>query len=251
MSAERTGALRLAPSSLIATDFDGTLAPIVADPAAARPIEGAVEALRGLAARGHQVAVVSGRPLAFLRQHLPEDLTIVGLYGLEMCRHGEVVEHPSSGVWRETIADVASAAQRQGPQGMLVELKGLSITLHYRTRPELADQVERYAVQAAAAAGLQVRDARRSIELHPPIDEDKGTAILRLAEGSEGSVVYLGDDVGDLPAFDALDELSLAGRSVLRVAVDSDELSASLRDRADVMVDGPLGVLELLESFGE
>ena len=249
MPADRPGVPRLEPGSLVATDFDGTLAPIVDDPTAARPIDGALRTLLRLADQGHEVAVISGRPLSFLREQLPEGLTLVGLYGLETRREGELVEHPSAGVWRETMADVASAAQRQGPDGMLVELKELSITLHYRTRPELADQVADYAEGVAATAGLRVRSARQSVELHPPIDEDKGTALLRLARGSDGTVIYLGDDVGDLPAFDALDALADSGRSVCRVVVDSEELSPAMRERADVMVAGPLGALELLDSL--
>ncbi len=249
MPADRHGAPRLVPGSLVATDFDGTLAPIVEDPTAARPIVGAVEVLTALAARGHEVAVVSGRPLSFLVQHLPEQLTLVGLYGLEMRRRGELVEHPDAPEWRATMAEVAQRATSEGPHGMLVELKGLSITLHYRTHPELAEQVGDFAANAARAAGLEVRGARRSVELHPPIDEDKGTALLRLADGSDGAVLYLGDDVGDLPAFDALDQLAATGRPVWKIGVESDELSPTLRERADVMVDGPAGSLALLRSL--
>ena len=249
MTTDRRGAPRLAPGSLVATDFDGTLAPIVEDPAASRPIDGAVEVLAALAAQGHEVAVVSGRPLSFLVEHLPEQLTLVGLYGLEMRRGGELVEHPDAPKWRGVMADVAQRATSEGPRGMLVEPKGLSITLHYRTRPELAEQVGDFAAEAARSAGLEVRGARRSVELHPPIDEDKGTALLRLADGCDGAVVYLGDDVGDLPAFDALDQLAAAGLPVWKIGVESDELSPTLRERADVMVDGPAGSLALLRSL--
>ncbi|MDQ2677652.1 MAG: trehalose-phosphatase [Actinomycetota bacterium] len=249
MPADRDAGPRLAPGSLVATDFDGTLAPIVAEPSAARPIDGAVQTLTELSARGHEVAVVSGRPLSFLVGHLPEQLTLVGLYGLEMRRHGELVEHPLAPVWRPVMAEAAAAASAEGPDGMVVEFKGLSITLHYRTRPELAEQVDACAARVAERAGLLVRPARRSVELHPPIDEDKGSALRRLAEGSDGTVIYLGDDVGDLPAFDALDDLAVTGRSVWKIGVHSDELSPRLRDRADVMVPGPAGSLALLRSL--
>ena len=183
MPVERRGAPPLVRGSLVATDFDGTLAPIVDDPAASRPIDGAVEVLAELASRGHEVAVVSGRPLSFLVEHLPEQLTLVGLYGLEMRRGGELVEHPDAEEWRATMRDVAQRATDEGPEGMLVESKGLSITLHYRTRPELAEQVDAFAADAARAAGLEVRAARRSVELHPPIDEDKGTALAAPGRG--------------------------------------------------------------------
>lgn len=138
---------------LLALDFDGTLAPIVDDPAAAAPLEGVPELLEELASSVGEVAVVSGRPLSYLTHHLPASLTLVGLYGLETLRRGEVVDHPNAGVWRETIADVARGAELRGPTGMTVELKGASITLHYRQHPEIAEQVAKYAVRPPSWRG--------------------------------------------------------------------------------------------------
>lgn len=235
--------------ALVVSDFDGTLSPIVDDPAAAGPADGAIEALVGLGDVAGEVAVISGRPLAFLRSQFPESVSMIGLYGLQTLRGGELGEHEQSGVWRETMADVASRARKHGPAEMNVELKELSITLHYRGHPELATPVRGWADGAARDAGLRVRDAKMSVELHPPIDEDKGTALARLAAEHTGPVVFCGDDLGDLPAFDALDELERAGREVLRVAADSDELPDEMRARADEVVDGPAGVVELLRSL--
>ncbi|HTO01865.1 MAG TPA: trehalose-phosphatase [Microthrixaceae bacterium] len=236
--------------ALIATDFDGTLAPILADPNAVEPIPGARETLERLADSAAEVAIISGRPVSFLSRFFPSGVTIVGLYGLESWRDGELAYHSNSGVWRETMADVATAARLQGPEGMLVELKGLSITLHYRQHPELADAVEEYSKVAAESAGLRRRPARMSYELHPPIDEDKRTVLLRLAAAHSGPVTYVGDDVGDLPAFTALDELAEQGRTVLRAAVASDEMPEELRERADVLVTGQGSALELLQRLG-
>ncbi|MHB1139566.1 MAG: trehalose-phosphatase [Microthrixaceae bacterium] len=237
--------------AVVATDFDGTLAPIVDDPADARPLPGAAQVLVRLQAAVGQVAVVSGRPVAFLEEHCPPGLTLVGLYGLESVRDGVRADHPTAGIWRETLADVATAAGRHGPAGMRVESKGLSLTLHYRGDPGLAAAVQDYATDAAALAGLHVRTARMSVELHPPIDEDKGTALERLAAGHTGPVLYLGDDVGDLPAFDALDRLEDVGRTTLRVVVGSDEMSPALAARADLLLDGPPAVLELLTRLAD
>ena len=234
---------------LVAVDFDGTLSPIVDDPDAAEPAEGAVEALLRLADRLPEVAVISGRPLSYLSRYLGPPLTLVGLYGLETIRHGVRDDHPSAGVWRETMADVASGAEHHGPAGMHVELKGTSITLHYRQHPELAGEVEAWARQAAAPAGIRVRPARMSVELHPPIDEDKGSALRRLAADHSGPVLFMGDDVGDLAAFDQLDELEAAGRKVLRVGVDSPEMPPELRERADLVVDGTAGAVRLLREL--
>lgn len=229
-------------------DFDGTLAPIVDDPGAARPVAGAAELLKQLSVKYRVVAVLSGRPVTFLEPMLPASVILSGLYGLESVRGGERLDHPFAGSWREVIDDVASCSVGRGPAGMGVESKGLSITLHYRTHPELADDVLAWAAGQAARSGLSVRQARMSVELHPPIDADKGTAVEELA-GKLAAVCFVGDDVGDLPAFDALDRLEEKGLHVVRVAVLSPEAPTALVERADVRVDGPAGTVALLESL--
>lgn len=233
-------------NAVIAIDFDGTLAPIVDDPGLAAPAEGAIDALVDLADHVAVLAVVSGRPVSYLSRHLPQRIQTVGLYGLESMKDGVTEVHSNAGVWRETMADVATAAQLQGPKGMFVESKGLSITLHYRGRPELAEKVEEYAARAARSAGLRLRSARMSFELHPPIDEDKGTVLRRLAADLSGPVMYIGDDVGDLPAYDALDALAAEGRPTARICVSSPEVSSELIDRADLVINGPAAVVAFL-----
>ena len=131
---------------------------------------------------------------------------------------------------------------------MRVESKGLSLTLHYRTHPELEAEVQSWAEAQAARSGLVVRPARMSIELHPPIDSDKGTALSGLAEGLE-AVLYMGDDAGDLPAFAALDALAERGVHTVKVGVASEEGPPELSERADLVVEGPEGALELLRSL--
>lgn len=227
--------------ALIAVDFDGTLSPIVQDPASARPVDGAIEVLEDLSGRVGELAVVSGRPLEFLEQWfpMPSDVTIVGLYGLETRRRGVRQDHPTSGVWRETVADLASRARIQGPSGMVVEPKGMSLTLHYRQTPELAEAVARWAEEAAGPAGMRVRPAKMSVEVHPPIDEDKGTVLARLAADHAGPVLYAGDDVGDIPAFTLLERMRESGRDTVRLLVDSDEAPVELRGMADILVADP------------
>jgi trehalose 6-phosphate phosphatase len=128
---------------------------------------------------------------------------------------------------------------------MVVETKGLSLTLHYRTRPELAGPVQQWASQQAVRSGLVYRPARMSVELHPPIKSDKGTTVEAISEGAS-AVCFLGDDVGDLPAYDALDRLAARGVHTLRVAVVSDEGPDDLARRADIVLDGPLATVGLL-----
>lgn len=233
-------------ASVLAVDFDGTLAPIVDEPALARPLDGVADVLAELSGRLGEVAVVSGRPVGFLVPIFPTTVTLAGLYGLELVRRGKLEEHPGAERWRRQMAEVATTAEQDGPEGLRVERKGLSLTLHYRGRPDLADEALRLAGVWTDGTGLAVRPAKMSVEVHPPVAEDKGTVLARLSADRHGPVMFVGDDVGDLPAFDMLDALASEGRPVLRVAVASDESPDGLLDRADVVVDGPHGAAELL-----
>lgn len=233
-------------SAGILSDFDGTLSPIVTDPDEAAPLAGVPETLDGLARRYKRVAVLSGRPVAFLQRFLPRSVLLSGLYGLEVVDRGVRHDHPHAGAWREVVDDVAALSEARGPSGMLVERKGLSLTLHFRSRPEAEPEVRAWAERQAARSGLVCRPARMSYELHPPIEADKGTAVDQLCSGL-AAALFLGDDVGDLPAFDALDRLAANGVAVVRVAVRSSEAPPALLDRADVVVDGPEGAAALLE----
>jgi len=232
-------------SSAIVVDYDGTLSPIVEDPSTAIPTDGAVELLEQLAHRYGIVMIVSGRPLAYLRTRLPDTLGMVGLYGLEGFSNGERWEHPNGGAWRECMADLAMRAEAHGPKGMRVELKDLSITLHYRGIPDLQPAVESYALEQARTAGLHARPARMSMELQPPIDTDKGTVIERVCADCR-AVLFAGDDLGDLPGFDALDRLAADGVTSIRVAVGSDETPPLLVGRADLVVESPAALVEAL-----
>lgn len=229
-------------------DFDGTMAEIVLDPGAAVPSPGAVAVMEGLAGRLGRVGILSGRPLSFLGQFFDGGLVLAGLYGLEWSDGGVRRDHPQAGAWREVIDDVAACAVARGPEGMRVESKGLSLTLHYREHPELAGAVTRWADEQAARSGLLPRRARMSVELHPPIEADKGSALLEAASGLS-CVCFIGDDVGDLPAFAALDTLAAAGVTTVRVAVDSDEVAPELVERADLVLGGPRAVVSVLDAL--
>jgi trehalose 6-phosphate phosphatase len=89
------------------------------------------------------------------------------------------------------------------------------------------------AQEMAAATGLDVHRGRKSVELLPPIHVDKGTVIRKWAAPLR-SVCYLGDDLGDLAAFRALDQLATRGISAARIAVRSDEVLAELLQAADL-----------------
>jgi trehalose 6-phosphate phosphatase len=240
------GPLLAAPKrAAVLVDFDGTLSPIVTDNAAARPLAGAGDVLLALRARFAEVAVVSGRPVAYLAAHLPAEVDLSGLYGLEQRRGGSVSEHPAAAGWRSKVDGLAAAAGDGLPAGVEVEHKGLSLTLHLRRHPELVDAARAWAEEAAVRSGFALRTAKRSFELHPPVAVDKGTVVDELTAG-RAAACYVGDDVGDLAAFDGLDRLVARGGAAVRVAVRTEEVSSELLERADVVVDGPDGALALL-----
>jgi trehalose 6-phosphate phosphatase len=89
-----------------------------------------------------------------------------------------------------------------------------------------------------------------SVELRPPVETDKGTVVSDVGAGLE-AVCFVGDDHGDMPAFDRLSRLREAGVSTLAVAVASPETPAALLAAADLIVDGPAGVLEFLHQLAD
>lgn len=234
--------------SVLLFDFDGTLAPVVEAPEAARPAPGVVERLDVLARRYRTVAAVSGRPVDFLAAHLPPSVVLSGLYGLEWSVKGERRDRPGVDVWRPAVDEAVASATAARIDGLLVEAKGLSVTLHYRSRPGAAGAVEELSATLADGTGLIARSAKMSVELHPPLDADKGTVVRDLAIGAAG-VLYVGDDLGDLPAFEALGVLRGEGLVTLAVAVDSPELPDALRSVAEAVVGGPEGMLDLLDAL--
>ena len=229
--------------SALLFDFDGTLAPIVDHPEAAAPIAGSVELLDRLAQRFRRVAVVSGRPAAFLDPLIPRSVHLSALYGLEFRLDGVIVHHEDADRWRPVVDDVVRTSSGL-PATVVLEHKGLSLTAHFRTDPAAEPQVRAWAESVAAATGLVPREAKASIELHPPIDADKGTATLTLAEGC-ATVAFVGDDLGDLPAFQALDALRDEGVDIIKVASGGRELPGEIAAAADLVVDGPEAVVDL------
>lgn len=232
------------------TDFDGTLAPIVADPGQAAPLAGSAGRLERLAARYGRVAVVSGRPVHYLLDHLGavRGVELVGLYGLERARDGKVVALDAAARWRPAVAAAAAAARAAAPPGVRVEDKGLALTLHVRGAEHLAGWLQSFAAEESGRSGLQVHPAKRSLELRPPLDVDKGTVVATLAEGLR-ALCYAGDDAGDLPAFDRLASLRRTGLATLAVAAASSEAPPDLLAAADLVVDGPDGVAAVLDAL--
>lgn len=235
-------------------DFDGTLSPIQQDPESVRPVPGAVDALAALAANAGLTAIVSARPVAFLAERFGgvRGLHLHGLYGLEYSPDGgaTVTTAPEAEPYAPVIARVVAEAREAFPR-TLIEDKRLSCALHFRTDPALEPAIESWAAAHAEAYGLRLQHGRMVVELKPPLDTDKGAVVLREAAGLAGAW-YFGDDLGDLPAFAALDKLAAEqpGFHAVRVAVGTAEgRGAALAEHADVLLDTPESVPTLLDSF--
>ena len=129
-----------------------------------------------------------------------------------------------------------------------VEFKGLTVTLHWRGVPEAEPWARRFVEEERARSGLVAQPGRLALELRPPIDTDKGTVVRRLAAGHR-LLACFGDDLGDLAAFAALDELAAAGATVVKVAVVDDESPAEVAAAADLVLEGPEAALAVLRAL--
>jgi trehalose 6-phosphate phosphatase len=223
-------------------DFDGTLSAIVPTPEEAAAVEGAAEVLAGLVPRTLLVAIVTGRPEEQIRARLDvPGLRIVGIYGLEGAPmlEGEIGEE---------IRAVAAIEP-----GTEVEEKGPSVAVHFRNTadPDAVGVRLRAAFdELAGENGLEILEGKRVLELAPPGDHGKGAVVRSLARevGAE-SALYAGDDVADIDAFAALDELAAAGAATCKVAVAGPEAPPELAGAADLTVGGPDDLLQLLRSL--
>jgi len=242
---------RRAAEVAVCLDFDGTIAPIVEDPAAARPLPGMVDLLGPLADRYAAAAIVSGRPATYLASHAAAPgVRYLGMYGLEEIVEGRVqvdprleAARPAVEAAREELAgDPAVTAS-----GAHLEDKRYAVAVHTRRVAEpgrWAGPIGQAAARIAAGHGLEVVPGRMVWELRPQVHSDKGEAVRRVvAESGAGALVVAGDDLGDLPGFAVAAELG----GGLRVVAGSAEAPAELLDAADLVVDGPEGVRELLE----
>lgn len=235
-------------NAAIFLDFDGTLAEIVEDPRAARPLAGVSELLGRLARYVSLIVVISGRPVDFLLEALGpiEGVYLVGLYGLEESDSGnDIVRHAGLEKWESILEGVRIRAQAQAPEGVYIESKGFTIAFHWRERPDAKGWVEAFVEEEAERTGLVAYPGRLELELRPPLDVDKGSVVTKLGRGHDVVVVF-GDDLGDIPAFKALDHLEASGAEVVRIVAEDNETKSEVLDIADIAVSGPKGAVKLL-----
>lgn len=223
-------------ASALLFDVDGTLAPIVAAPELAVVPEPTRAELRRLAARYGLVACVSGRPAEDAARLVGVDgIRYVGEHGLEL--------HPRADEWSRRLDEFAASVDWPAEPG-----KRMTRAFHYRGAEDqdAAEAALRAVAERASLEGLRPRWGRKVLEVRPPVDVDKGTAVRELlASAGLGRALYAGDDDTDLDAFRSLDGLEVA----VRVAVVSDEAPTDLGLAADLLVGGPEELLELLRQL--
>ena len=254
--------VRAAAETIVGLDFDGTLAPIVDDPEQAHihPDAGAV--LVDLAAQVLAVAVVTGRPA---RQALDlggleavgnaigdtgKELYLFGQYGNERwssTNRRVISPRPPHGL-ASFLRELPRFLRRAGAEDAHVEEKGLAVAVHTRrmSDPGRAEDVLLPLLRDLASShDLVVEPGRNVVEIRSP-GMHKGLVVDRLAEEvGAGAFCFIGDDLGDIEAFEAVAALAKEGLPTLLVCSASSEQSA-LVPLSDVVVHGPDGVMAFL-----
>jgi trehalose 6-phosphate phosphatase len=222
-------------ATAILLDVDGTLAPIAPRPEDAVVPDETRGLLEQLVPRYALVACISGRPGEEVAELVGvKGIVYVGEHGLEL--------DPRAGDWAPRIAEFADSVDWPA------ERKRLTVSFHFRTaqNEQAAVHELRAVADRALAEGLRPRWGRKVLEVRPPVDADKGTALRRLLdERGLRRALYAGDDTTDLDAFRGLDGLELA----VRIAVASDEAPNDLGTAADVVVGGPEALADLLRAL--
>jgi len=237
----------------VITDVDGTIAPIVTNPADAYVLPAAREALSMLRTQITLVAVVSGRQVTDAQAMVGVDgITYIGNHGLEVLTPTGPEVTPEARPWVPRLAHVVEQIERQvTTPGVKVENKGVTASLHYRTTAE-PDKARRELLEilakSALTSGLRLEEGRMVLNLLPPLTVTKGSAVSWLAKAHQlDALVYLGDDVTDAHAFRALKNMRETSQMrTLSIGVVGPETPLHVRQLADLAVASVQEVADLL-----
>jgi trehalose 6-phosphate phosphatase len=257
---EALAPLRANPArAAIFLDIDGTLAPIAAQPSDAHVPETTRQLLTQLARRYGMVACVSGRRASEARAMVSIGaISYLGSHGAELLRAGwtEPVLDPRLEDWVRRVQDFARQADASELRRWRIRLedKGAIVAFHWRGAPD--EEAARAAIDAlatrASSLGLRTHWGRKVLEVRPPVQFDKGLGVALLLEGTDvEAALYVGDDRTDLDAFRCIVRLAEEGqiKSAIRVGVRSEEGPEEIVTEADIVVEGPDGVRELLRTL--
>jgi trehalose 6-phosphate phosphatase len=248
--------------TLFATDFDGTLAPIVEDPTQASADPRAVAALGRLGQYVGTVVVITGRAartaveLGGFREIAGlSSMIVLGQYGVERWNavDNEYVLPPEPPQVSEVAEELPEMLDSLGLAGARIEDKGRAIAVHTRLLPDPEGalvNLEGPLRELAARHGLVLEPGKKVWEIRAP-GIDKGVALRSIVdETGARQVIFAGDDLGDLSAFRAVRDLSSEGVAGLLVCSASTEEDA-LTELSDVVVDGPLGLAAWLTDLAD
>jgi trehalose-phosphatase len=196
------------PILLVASDYDGTIAPIVRDPPKAKPEREAIAALRTLCGLAHtHVAIISGRALEELARltGLPEAVHLVGSHGGEFDPDFAETLPPDAARLRDRLHEELTAVAAQGT-GFTIEAKPASVALHYRNADATeAEQAVRTVLRGPGSIpGVYTKEGKKVLELGV-VATSKGDALERIRHLCGASaVIFFGDDTTDEDAFATL-----------------------------------------------
>lgn len=255
--------------AVVFLDFDGVLAEIVSEPSDARPLPGTRKAIRALQDSGFDVFLLSSRDVDFLIGLFSDvdGLNLIGSAGIELWSGGQSWVKPSAAEVKERVEHAYRHAVEHSPDGVEVERKNFSLSLHYRNRPEAMDEAIDFGRRLARSFDLHLNtEAKMVVELGLPFDFSKGRAIEETVLGIEFThlgpigngnqpvyqwALFAGDDNPDIEGFNALESLRrrFPDFRSLAIGVASGEQPRGFLEAVDFVVDGPPGAQEMLSQL--
>lgn len=241
--------------SALLLDFDGTLTPIEKDPEVPRLTVDQIDLLHRLSIPLGTLAIVSGRQGSFLVDRLGFDthretkLIAFGRGGLDAIdSQGTITPDRTFEKWNAQMQELAEQAREVAPLAWIEE-KGVVLTLHWRRAQATEQALREIAQRAVDLKGLLAREGKQSIEVFPPGVPSKSDVVRALSKKSR-VIAFIGDDIGDLEAYDALDELKISMQT-FRVCVTSDEVPDNMTERADLVLESHMETIALLNALDE
>ena len=233
---------------LIATDLDGTLAPIVEHAAEARVPHTTLAVLDRLT-EAASVAVITGRDLNTARRMIPcQGVTVVGSHGLEASFDHPLLPPVDRVALAAALEHVEQHVISAVPSSFLhIERKAISTAFHFRTSPEL----ERSLREALAdlPEGLRLREGRMVLEVLPSSENGKGSALSAVVRHFHAkSMLVMGDDATDAAMFRAARDFEPEGVTMLLLGISGGaETPHEIRELADAMLNSTNEAREALE----
>lgn len=240
------------PGFGLVTDVDGTISPIVDEPDQAAILPGVRPLLEQLRDHLLVVGVISGRGAEDVRQRVGvPGLVYYGNHGFEKLYRGKVIIPEAVMPYQSALAQAAAEVQQELLPGMMLEDKGVTLTIHYRqlaVSEEALSGFDKLITSLAARLGLTLSQGRKVYELRPPLKVDKGSAFASLVKDfNVQAAVYLGDDTTDAAVFEKAKRLRQAGSCrCYGIGVLSANTPAEVLEKSDYSAEGVEDVAEFL-----